>query len=93
MFSPFQACSSRKVVSRKDLKVNPGQVVRQPPEIQRPDLLPRHARDVAVRRSVVGNESNEAARSFVRAIMAGLADLKMGRRFSLAEVKARLDTR
>lgn len=52
---------------------------------------PDHARrGVAVVQSVTEYEAAEEERSFMRAVVAGLADLEAGRELSLADAKARL---
>lgn len=84
---------SQDVVPITDLKVNPGRVIRHAAEVHRPVLLTSRGRGVAVVQSVTDYESAEDERSFMRAVVDGLADLEAGREFSLSEVKARLDAR
>lgn len=84
---------SQDVVPITDLKVNPGRVIRHAAEVHRPVLLTSRGRGVAVVQSVTDYESAEDERSFMRAVVDGLADLEAGREFSLSEVKARLDVR
>ena len=79
---------SEDVVPLTDLKVNPGRVVRDAAEAHRPVLLT--SRGVAVVQSVADFEAAEDERDFMRAVVAGLADLEAGRESSLAEVKERL---
>jgi prevent-host-death family protein len=81
---------SEDVVPLTDLKVNPGKVVRQAAEAHRPVLLTSRGRGVAVVQSVADFERDADEREFLRAVVAGLADLEAGRELSLAEVKARL---
>jgi len=81
---------SEDVVPLTDLKVNPGQVVRQVAESGRPVLLTSRGRGVAVVQSVAEFEAAEETRAFMRAVVEGLSDLEEGRELSLAEVKARL---
>lgn len=81
---------SQDVVPITDLKINPGRVIRHAAEVHRPVLLTSRGRGVAVVQSVTDYESAEDERSFMRAVVAGLADLEAGRELSLAEVKARL---
>ena len=81
---------SEDVVPLTDLKVNPGRVVRQAAEAHRPVLLTSRGRGVAVVQSVADFERDADEREFMRAVVAGLADLEAGRELSLAEAKARL---
>ena len=73
-----------------DLKVNPCRVVRRAAEAHRPVLLTSRGRGVAVVQSVADFERDVDEREFLRAVVAGLADLEAGRELSLAEAKARL---
>ncbi|HSH29670.1 MAG TPA: type II toxin-antitoxin system Phd/YefM family antitoxin [Thiohalobacter sp.] len=73
-----------------DLKVNPGRVVKHTTEAHRPVLLTSRGRAVAVVQSVDDYEKAEEERAFMRAVIAGLADLEAGREVSLDEAKARL---
>ena len=84
---------SEDVVPLTDLKVNPGRVVRHASEARRPVLLTSRGRGVAVVQSVTDFEAAEDERAFMRAVVAGLADLEAGREVSLAEVKERLGLR
>lgn len=84
---------SRDAVPISDLKANPERVIRHAEEVHRPVLLTSRGRGVAVVQSVTDYESAEDERSFMRAVVDGLADLEAGREFSLSEVKARLDAR
>ena len=81
---------SQDIVPVTDLKVNPGRVVRHASEAHRPVLLTCRGRGVAVVQSVADFEAAEDERDFMRAVVAGLADLEAGREWSLAEVKERL---
>jgi prevent-host-death family protein len=81
---------SEDVVPLTDLKVNPGRVVRQAAEAHRPVLLTSRGRGVAVVQSVADFERDADERDFMRAVVAGLADLEAGREVSLAEAKSRL---
>ena len=78
------------VVPLTDLKANPGRVVRYVADAHRPVLLTRRGRGVAVVQSVADYESAEDERGFMRAVVAGLADLESGREVSLTDAKARL---
>ncbi len=81
---------SEDVVPLTDLKVNPGKVVRHATEAHRPVLLTSRGRGVAVVQSVTDYEAAEEEREFMRAVVAGLADLDAGRELPLDEAKARL---
>ena len=81
---------SEDVVPLTDLKVNPGRIVRQAAEAHRPVLLTSRGRGVAVVQSVADFERDADERDFMRAVVAGLADLDAGRELSLTEAKSRL---
>lgn len=81
---------SEDVVPLTDLKVNPGRVVKHATDTRRPVLLTSRGRGVAVIQSVSNYETSEDERAFMRAVVAGLADLESGREVSLAAAKARL---
>ena len=80
---------SEDVVPLTDLKVNPGRVVRHVTDAHRPVLLTSLGRGVAGVQSISDFEKAEEERAFMRAVVAGLADLDEGREVSLAEAKAR----
>jgi prevent-host-death family protein len=69
---------SEDVIPLTDLKVNPGRVVRHATEAHRPVLLTSRGRGVAVAQSVSDYEAAEDERAFLRAVVAGLADLEAG---------------
>jgi len=81
---------SEDVIPLTDLKVNPGRVVKHATDAHRPVLLTSRGRGVAVVQSVTDYEAAEEERAFMRAIVAGLADLEAGRELSLADAKVRL---
>ena len=81
---------SEDVIPLTDLKVNPGRVVKHATDAHRPVLLTSRGRGVAVLQSVTDYEAAEEQRTFMRAVVAGLADLEAGRERSLADAKARL---
>jgi prevent-host-death family protein len=81
---------SEDVIPLTDLKVNPGRVVRRATEAHRPVLLTSRGRGVAVVQSVSEYEAAEEERAFLRAVVAGLADLEAGRELALEDAKARL---
>ncbi len=80
---------SEDVVPLTDLKINPGRVVKHAVEAHRPVLLTSRGRGVAVIQSVSDYEQAAEERAFMRAVVAGLADLDAGREVSLSEAKAR----
>ena len=71
------------VVPLTDLKVNPGRVIKNVTEAHRPLLLTSRGRGVAVVQSISHYELAEEERAFMRAVVAGLADLEAGREVSL----------
>ena len=81
---------SEDIVPLTDLKVNPGRVVKHATQSRRPVLLTSRGRGVAVVQSVMDYEAGEEERAFMRAVIAGLADLETGRELTLAQTKARL---
>ena len=81
---------SEDVVPLGDLKVNPGKVVRRTDETGRPILLTSHGRGVAVVQGLSEFEAAQEERAFMRAVVAGLADLEEGRDVPLEEVRRRL---
>lgn len=78
------------VVPLTDLKVNPNRVIRHAAEVHRPVLLTRRGRGVAVVQSVADFDAAAEERAFLRAVVAGLADVEAGREVSLEEAKTRL---
>jgi prevent-host-death family protein len=81
---------SEDVIPLTDLKTNPARVVRHATEAGRPVLLTRRGRGVAVVQSVADFDAAAEEREFMRAVIAGLADLDAGRDMTLAEAKKRL---
>jgi prevent-host-death family protein len=81
---------SEDIIPLTDLKVNPGRVVKHVTDAHRPVLLTSRGRGVAVVQSLNDYEAGEEERAFMRAVVAGLADLEAGRELSLADAKARL---
>ena len=86
----MRAKFSEDVSPLSDLKVNPGRVVKHATEAHRPVLLTSRGRGVAVMQSVAEFEKAEEERAFMRAVLAGLADLEAGRELSRDEVAERL---
>lgn len=81
---------SEDLVPLTDMKMNPGRVVKHTTEAHRPVLLTSRGRGVAVVQSVSDYEKAEEEREFMRAVVAGLADLEAGREISLDEARVRL---
>ena len=81
---------SEDVVPLGDLKVNPGKVVRRVDQTGRPLLVTSHGRGVAVVQALSEYEAAQEEREFMRAVVAGLADIEAGRVLSLEEVKRSL---
>jgi prevent-host-death family protein len=80
---------SEDVVPLTDLKVNPGRVVKHAAVTHRPVLLTSRGRGVAVMQSLSDYEQAAEERAFMRAVVAGLADLDAGREVPISEAKAR----
>ncbi len=76
---------SEDVVPLGDMKVNPGKVVRRVDETGRPVLLTSHGRGVAVVQALDEYEASQEERDFMRAVVAGLADIEAGRVIPLDE--------
>lgn len=81
---------SEDVITVGDLKVNPGRVLNQVAATRRPILLTTRGRGVAVVQSVAEYEKSEEERTFMRAVVEGLADLEEKQEIPLREAKARL---
>jgi prevent-host-death family protein len=77
---------SEEVVPLGEMKVNPGKIVRRVDETGRPVLLTSHGRGVAVVQALYEYEAAQEERDFMRAVVAGLADIEAGRVMSLDEV-------
>ena len=81
---------SEDVVPLGEMKVNPGKIVRRVDETGRPVLLTSHGRGVAVVQALSEYEASQEEREFMRAVVAGLADIDTGRVVPLDEVRRRL---
>lgn len=81
---------SEDVVPLGHMKVNPGRIVRRVDETSRPVLLTSHGRGVAVVQALSDYEAAQEERDFMRALVAGLADIDAGCVSLLEEVKRRL---
>jgi prevent-host-death family protein len=81
---------SEDLVPLTDLKINPGRVVKQTTEAHRPVVLTKRGRGVAVVQSLGDYEKAEEERAFMRAVVAGLADLESGRESDIEAARKRL---
>ena len=81
---------SDDLVSLTELKGNPGRVVKHATEVRRPVLLTSRGRGIVVVQSVSDYEKAEEERVFMRAVVAGLADLEAGHEVPLDEAGVRL---
>jgi prevent-host-death family protein len=86
----MQTKFSEDVIPLSDLKVNPGKVVNRAKDTHRPILLTSHGRGVAVVQGLDDFEKNEEERSFMKAVVQGLMDIKEGKELELNEVKKKL---
>ena len=84
---------SEDIIPLKDLKANPGRVVKQVSESKRPALLTSRGRGVAVVQSLGEYERAEEEREFMRAVVQGLMDLESGHALDLKETRKRLRLR
>lgn len=89
----MQVKFSEDVVPLTDLKVNPGKIINQTVETQRPVLLTSRGRGVAVVQSLAEFENNEEERAFLKAMAQGFADVQEGRTMSLDEARQRIGKR
>lgn len=80
---------SKDVVQLGDVKVDLDAVVRRATELGQPVLLRSRCRGVAVLQSLAQYEAEQDERSFLRAVVEGLAKAENGSELTLAEVKAR----
>ena len=80
---------SEDVMSLKDVKVNPGKVVRQVEQTHRPVLLTSRGRAVAVIQAVEDYEAQNEERELLKAVLQGLTDVEQGRVVDVVEVKKR----
>jgi prevent-host-death family protein len=83
---------SEDVVPLSDLRTNPGRVIRHSTEAHQPVLLTSRGRGVAVLQSIAAYEQAAEEREFMRAVVAGLADLEADREVTLAAARADLRT-
>jgi len=86
----MQTKFSEDVIPLKDLKVNPGKVVNHAKDTHRPVLLTSRGRGVAVVQGLEEYEKNEEEREFMKAVAAGLMEVREGNEIELDEVKKKL---
>ena len=84
---------SEDIVPLKELKSNPGRVVKHVSESKRPALLTSRGRGVAVVQSLGEYERAEEEREFMRALVQGLTDLESEHVLDLKEARKRLGIR
>ncbi len=83
----MQTKFSEDVIPLTDLKVNPGKVVNHAKDTHRPVLLTSRGRGVAVVQGLEEYEKNEEEREFMKAVAAGLMDVREGNELGLDEIK------
>ncbi len=83
----MQTKFSEDVVPLSDLKINPGKVVTQTNTTHRPVLLTSRGRGVAVVQALEDYESTAEELRFVKAVAAGLADIRNGNTVSAEQAK------
>jgi prevent-host-death family protein len=83
----MQTKFSEDVVPLSDLKINPGKVVTQTNTTHRPVLLTSRGRGVAVVQALEDYESTAEELRFVKAIAAGLADIRDGNTVTAEQAK------
>lgn len=81
---------SEDVVPISDFKVNPGRVINQVRETNRPVLVTSRGRGIAVVQNLEDFERNQEELAFLRAISKGLQDIDEGKTMSLEDAKRRL---
>ncbi len=86
----MQTKFSEDVIPLTDLKVNPGKVVSHAKDTHRPILLTSRGRGVAVVQCLEEFEKREEEREFMKAVAAGLMEVREGKELGLAEAKKKL---
>lgn len=86
----MQTKFSEDVIPLTDLKVNPGKVVNHTKDTHRPVLLTSRGRGVAVMLNLEEYEKKEEEREFMKAVAAGLMEIREGNELELNEVKKKL---
>ncbi|MFS1701260.1 type II toxin-antitoxin system Phd/YefM family antitoxin [Alteromonas sp. AMM-1] len=80
---------SEDVIPLSDLKVNPGKVVKHAKDSHRPVLVTSRGRGVAVVQGIEDYEKAIEELAFVKAIAAGMLDVKEGNVLNISDVKAK----
>ena len=83
----MQTKFSEDVIPLTRMKVNPGRIVKHVKDSQRPVLLTNRGRGVAVIQSLADYENRVDELAFLKAVVAGLADVEAGRTVPLEQVK------
>jgi len=78
---------SEDIVPISVFKVNPGKIVKQVQEVNRPVVLTSRGRGVAVVQALHAYEENLEQQEFMKAVVKGMVDLEEGQEFSLGDVK------
>lgn len=86
----MQTKFSEDVSPLKDLKVNLGKGVNHTKDTHRPELLTSRGRGIAVMQDLEEYEKNEEEREFMKAVAAGLMEVREGKELELDEVKKKL---
>jgi len=81
---------SEDIVPISVLKVNPGKIVKQVQEVNRPVVLTSRGRGVAVVQALRAYEENLEKQEFMKAVVKGMVDLEEGQEVSLGDVKKHL---
>ena len=81
---------SEDIIPLSDLKVNPGKVVNHVKNTHRPILLTSRGRGIAVVQGLDEYEKGEEEREFMKAVAAGLMEVREGKEMALDEVKKKL---
>jgi len=86
----MQTKFSEDIVPLSDLKVNPGKIVNHTKDTHRPILLTSRGRGIAVMQGLDEYEKNQEERAFMKAVAAGLMEVREGEELELDEVKRKL---
>ena len=81
---------SEDIIPLTDLKVNPGKVVSHTQNTHRPILLTSRGRGVAVVQGLDEYEKGEEEREFMKAVAAGLIEVREGKELALDDVREKL---
>jgi len=86
----MQTKFSEDIFPLSDLKVNPGKIVNHTKDTHRPVLLTSRGHGVAVIQALDEYEENQEEREFMKAVAAGLMEVREGEELELDEVKEKL---